>query len=193
MSMKIEITPVIVVPDMSPLIHLAAAGQLGLLHSFGRVLVMDIVAYEASGDSARPWARQVGAWLKQGQLPGSNQPVEVVKTEIGEAYRLARQTDPGFTMRDAGERAIRDWLVDMLPTVGGPALVIYEDKRMPGLIQREQLSEIVVLATTRAMLTFAEQRGLIPSAEATWKDIVSRASSASPSQDIRLLQPTRKT
>jgi len=190
--MKIEITPVIVVPDMSPLIHLAAAGQLGLLHAFGRVVIMDIVAYEASGDTTRPWARHVAAWLKLGQAPGSDQPVEVVKTEIGEAYRLARQTDPSFTMRDAGERAIRDWLVDTLPMVGGPVLVIYEGKRVPKLIQREHLSDIVVLATTRAMLTFAEQRGLIPSAEAVWKDIVTNAPSASPTLDIRLMQPTSK-
>jgi predicted nucleic acid-binding protein len=59
--MKIEITPVIVVPDMSPLIHLAAAGQLDLLNAFGRVVVMDIVAHEASGDLDRPWARDVAA------------------------------------------------------------------------------------------------------------------------------------
>jgi hypothetical protein len=52
-----------------------------------------------------------------------------------------------------------------LPEVGDPALVIYEDKKMPKLIQREQLSDIVVIATTRAMLAFAEERGLIPLAE----------------------------
>jgi hypothetical protein len=38
--MKIEITPVIVVPDMSPLIHLAAAGlrmkQAAISHGPGR-------------------------------------------------------------------------------------------------------------------------------------------------------------
>jgi hypothetical protein len=81
--MKIEITPAIVVPDMSPLIHLAAAAQLPLLQAFGRVIVMDIVAYEATADLERPWARDVAAWLENGQAPGSNQPLEVVKTEIG--------------------------------------------------------------------------------------------------------------
>ena len=96
--MRIEITPAIVIPDMSPLIHLAAAEQLSLLHEFGRVIVMDIVAYEASGDIAKPWSNEVALWLKRGQKTGSNQPVEVVKTEIGEAYRLARITDPDFKM-----------------------------------------------------------------------------------------------
>lgn len=189
--MKIEITPVVVVPDMSPLIHLAAAGRLLLLHEFGRVVVMDIVAHEASDDLTKPWAREVAGWLRKGQEAGSNHPVEVVKTEIGEAYRLARQADPSFTMRDAGERAIRDWLVDALPELGGPALVIYEDKRMPGLIQRERLEEVVVLATTRAVLTFAQERGLIASAEEAWNDIIQRAEGASPSLDVKVMRPTR--
>jgi hypothetical protein len=189
--MKIEITPAIVVPDMSPLIHLAAAAQLPLLQAFGRVIVMDIVAYEATADLERPWARDVAAWLENGQAPGSNQPLEVVKTEIGEAYRLARQADPGFRLQDAVERAIRDWLVDTLPEVGGPALVIYEGKKTPKLIQREQLTDIVVIATTRAMLAFAEERGLIPSAEDVWNTIIKRAAGASPSRDIRVVHPTR--
>jgi hypothetical protein len=189
--MKIEITPVIVVPDMSPLIHLAAGGLLPLLHEFGRVVVMDIVAYEASDDLARPWARDVAVWLTKGREPGSNQPVDVVTTEIGEAYRLARQADPAFKLRDAGERAIRDWLVDTLPEVGGPALVIYEDKRMPRLIQREQLADVVVVATMRAVLVFAEERGLIASAEDAWNRIVQLAAGANPSLDVRVVQPMR--
>lgn len=190
--MKIEITPVVVIPDMSPLIHLAAAGQLPLLQAFGRVVVMDRVAYEASTDLAKPWAREVAAWLKKGQEPGSNQPVEIVKTEIGEAYRLARQADPAFRMQDAGERAIRDWLLDTLPEVGGPALVIDEDRKVPRLIRREHLDEVVVVATTRAVLTFAEERGPIASAEDGWKDIVTRAAGASPRQDVKVVTPRRE-
>jgi predicted nucleic acid-binding protein len=189
--MKIEITPVVVVPDMSPLVHLAAAGRLSLLQEFGRVVVMDIVAYEASDDVTKPWALEVARWLRKGQESGSNQPVEIVETEIGEAYRLARQTDPSFKLRDAGERAIRDWLVDTLAEVGGPALVIYEDKKLPKLIAREHLEDVVVVATTRAVLIFAEERGLIRSAEEAWNDIIERAEGASPSLDVKVVRPTR--
>jgi len=189
--MRIEITPAIVIPDMSPLIHLAAAEQLSLLHEFGRVIVMDIVAYEASSDLEKPWANEVAMWLKRGQESGSNQPVEIVKTEVGEAYRLARIADPSFKFQDAGERAIRDWLVDTLPEVGGPALVIYEDKKMPKLIEREQLSDVVVVATTRAVLAFAEERGLIESAEDVWNSIVKKAEGANPSRAVHVVQPTR--
>jgi hypothetical protein len=76
------------------------------------------------------------------------------------------------------EHAIRDWLVDTLPEVGGPALAIYEDKKMPKLIQREQLTEIVVISTTRAMLAFADT-------------IIERAAGASRSRAIRVVHPTR--
>lgn len=189
--MKIEITPVVVVPDMSPLVHLAAADSLFLLHQFGRVAVMDIVAHEATADLARPWARDVAEWLSRGQEPGSNRPVHIVTTEIGEAYRLARQANPRFTLRDAGERAIRDWLVENLAELGGPALVVYEDKRMPNLLQRERLDDVVVLATTRAMLGFAQDRGLIESAEDVWQRMISRAAGANPSLDVRMIRPTR--
>ena len=189
--MKIEITPVVVVPDMSPLIYLAAAGRLALLQEFGRVVVMDIVAYEASDDATKPWALEVAAWLAKGQEAGSNQPVEIVKTEIGEAYRLARLTNPDFKLQNAGENAIRDWLVDTLPEIGGPALVIYEDKKMPKLIQREHLEEVVVVATTRSVLVFAEERGLITSAEEVWNDIIKRAEGANPKLDVKVMRPTR--
>jgi hypothetical protein len=108
--------------------------------------------------------REGAAWIAKGQAAGSDQPVEVVKTEIGEAYRLARRADPEFKMQNAGGNAIRDWLVETLPEVGGPALVVYEDKKMPKLIRRERLEDVVVVATTRALLAFAEERGLIDSA-----------------------------
>lgn len=190
--MKIEITPVVVVPDVSPLIHLAAANLLPLLQEFGRVVVMDMVAYEASADPNKPWASEIADWLTKGREPGGNEPVEIVKTEIGEAFRLARQADPAFKMRDAGERAIRDWLADALPELGGPVLIVYEDKKMPKLIQRERLDDVVVMATTRAILVFAEERGLIVSAEDIWNDIAKRAEGASPSLDVKVLRPARE-
>jgi hypothetical protein len=81
--------------------------------------------------------------------------------------------------------------VEALPDIGGPALVIYEDKKMPRLIQRENLDQIVVVATTRALLAFAQERGLIASAEDIWNSIVKRAQGANPKLDIQVLRPTR--
>ena len=191
--MKIEITPVVVLPDVSPLIHLAAVARLPLLQAFGRVIVMDMVAQEASEDATKAWAREIAAWLAKGQKPGTNNPVEIARTEIGEAYRLARQANPGFRMQKAGERAIRDWLVESLSEVAGPALVIYEDNRVPRLIQRERLDNAVVVATTRAVLTFAEERGLIESAEAVWNNIIVRAAGANPKRDVKVIRPIRES
>jgi hypothetical protein len=164
----------VVVPDVSPLIHLAAAGALDLLHAFGTVVVTDVVAFEASGDPAKPWAREIAEWV------GGRKPVRIATTEIGEAYALARRADPRFRLRNAGENAIRDWLVEALPDLGGPALVVYEDRRVPNLIARAELGEKVVLATTRTLLIFAQERGLIVSAEELWRAILTRAPSANP-------------
>ena len=69
-----------------------------------------------------------------------------------------------------GEQAIIGWLADTLPETQGPALVVYENGRVPRMIQREGLSGVVVVATTRAVLGFAEENALIPSAQ----DIVER-------------------
>jgi hypothetical protein len=181
--------PVVVVPDVSPLIHLAAGGALDLLHAFGSVVVMDVVAFEASGDPKKPWAREIAAWIARRGAPSDQKPVKVAVTEIGEAYRLARQADTRFRWRNAGENAIRDWLVETLPTLGGPALVVYEDRKVPGLIARAGLENQVVLATTRAVLIFAQERGFIASAEDTWGTIVKRAPGANPR--IRLAPPRR--
>lgn len=50
-SAKIEITPVVVIPDMSPLIRLAAAGRLTLFQEFlmGAVPVDDFLRAELTG------------------------------------------------------------------------------------------------------------------------------------------------
>jgi hypothetical protein len=59
------------------------------------------------------------------------------------------------------------------------------------LILRERLAEVVVVATTRALLGFAEERGLILSVEDVWSTIIGRAAGANPSLDTRVLPPTR--
>jgi len=53
------------------------------------------------------------------------------------------------------------------------------------------LADVVVVATTRAVLVFAEERGLIASAEDAWNRIVQLAAGANPSLDVRVVQPMR--
>jgi hypothetical protein len=105
---------------------------------------------------------------------------------------LARRADPAFVMQGGGERAILDWLADTLPKERVPVLVVYENHKVPKLIGREGLPETVVVATTRAVLDFAEQRGLIDSAEGVWNTIISQAEGANPGAEVQIVRPTKR-
>ena len=103
--------PDLIVPDTGPLIHLAQANALYLLHQIGgRVVVADMVALEATQDPAKPGAREIEAWIEAGRQPGSNAPVVIAATEIGELFLQARKSDPDIRPRNAGELAILEWL-----------------------------------------------------------------------------------
>ena len=116
--------PDLIVPDTGLLIHLACADALPLLHEIGgRVVVADMVALEATQDLAKPGARQIAAWLDAGRQPGSNTPVFVAPTEIGQLFQAARRSDPEIKSRNAGELAILEWLGSYVegPAHGGMA------------------------------------------------------------------------
>ena len=103
--------PDIVVPDAAPLIHLASAGLLHLLHEVGAaVVVVDMVAHEITRDSSKPGADVLGAWLAAGRAPGSNNPVRVEETETGRLYAAVLETKPDYRLRNGGETAIVEWI-----------------------------------------------------------------------------------
>ncbi len=55
--------PDVIVPDTGPLIHLAQADALHLLHQIGgRVVVADMVAFEATQDMTKPGAQEIATW-----------------------------------------------------------------------------------------------------------------------------------
>jgi predicted aconitase len=62
----------------------------------------------------------------------------------------------------AGE--IAAWLADNLAQTGGPALVVYENGKVPGLLSREGVAAVVAVATTRNFLAMAAAEGIIPDA-----------------------------
>jgi len=182
------VKPVVVVPDTSPLVHLAAADALFVLNGLGRVVVVDVVALEATSDLDKPFAKAIAAWIEAGQSAGSNLPVEVAVTELGSLYRLA--LDQGMKPpRNAGEIAIMEWLGDNLRAIGGPALVVYENGRVPTMLAREGVAETVAVATTRNMLGLAQREGIIADAEAVWSRIVEMAPSANPASVISYIEP----
>ena len=99
--------PDIIIPDAGPLIHLAQADALHLLHDIGgAVIIVDMVRLELTRDFAQPEALRLQAWIEQGLQPGSNQPVRLETTETGEALYLARLVKPDFRMRNGGETAM---------------------------------------------------------------------------------------
>ena len=173
--------PDIIVPDASPLIHLAQAGLLHLLHQVGQaVILVDVVVEEVTRDLAKPGAAAVKHWIEAGSRDGSNAPVRIVRTETGRAIELARIVEPGFTMRNGGENAIMEWLVDELHNTELAAIVLYENGRVPRVVAAQAIDADIDIITTRAFLELAQRRGLVASAEAAWSAIQTVAETANP-------------
>lgn len=181
--------PTVILPDAAPLVHLAAADALDVLTGLGPVVVVDIVALEVTFFRDKPYADRIGAWLESGASPNSNRPIEVAATELGGLYRLALERNLERP-RNAGEIAIAEWLSMRLRQAGGPALVVYENGRVPGMLAREGVAATVAVATTRNVLGLAEQEGVIESAEAVWRRIAAAAPTANPVSARAYIEPT---
>ncbi|TVV74100.1 hypothetical protein [Sphingomonas solaris] len=185
--------PDLIVPDTGPLIHLAQADALHLLHQIGgRVVVADMVALEATQDMAKPGARQIEAWIEAGRQPGSNAPVLVAETEIGALFLQARKTDPDIRLRNAGELAILEWLgsyVEHTGHAGHDVLIVYENGKIPRFVRETGLDLDTDVLTTRAFLELAERRGIVASAADYWQRIVAAAPTANP--DINIMMQRR--
>lgn len=184
--------PDIVVPDAAPLIHLALADALGLLHEVGgAVVVVDLVADEVARDPSKPGARALRDWMDAGRLPGSNAPVRVEATEVGRAVALARRADPTFAMRNGGETAVVEWLAETVAGTDAAVVVLYENGRVPAVVRNQTLDADIDVLTTRAFLDLAERRGLIPSAGAVWRRVLDAAPTANPRVEASLQRRTR--
>ena len=185
--------PDLIVPDTGPLIHLAQADALHLLHQIGgRVVVADMMALEATQDMAKPGAREIEAWIEAGRQPGSNAPVVVAPTEIGELFLKARKSDPDIRPRNAGELAILEWLgsyVEHTDHAGHAVLIVYENGKIPRFVRETGLDLDTDVLTTRAFLELAERRGAIASAEEYWQRIVEATPTANP--DINIMMQRR--
>ena len=159
--------PDIIIPDAGPLIHLAQADALGLLHEVGgAVVLVDVVRHDLIDDIEKPAARRLQAWIEAGLLPGSNRPVRLELTETGEAYRLARLVKPEFRMKGGGEAAILEWLGRAIDGTDHATIVVYENGRVPRAISSQGMDADIDVLTTRAFLDLAERRGFVASAEA---------------------------
>ena len=184
------IRPTVIIPDTAPLIHLAAAHALHLLNDMGQVILVDIVAMEATYYPDKPFAKEIQDWIDKGLAPGSNAPVQIAESDLGSLYRIA--LDQGLKKpRNAGEIAIAEWLASELLHFGGPALVVYENGLVPNLLARQGVAATVAVATTRNFLKLAEEAGIIIDAEAVWAEIIKKAPTANPASVIAFIEPNK--
>jgi hypothetical protein len=155
-----ETEPTVVLVDASPLIHLAMLGALDLPLRFGPVIVPDAVEIETTYDPEKPFAGEILSWLEGNvRKPGQNRWVERPITEVGELLRLAIETGRPRP-RNVGEHAIVNWLSDNILALGGPALIVYENGKIPNMLIREGLPEDVIVVTSRTFLHLAHPRAI---------------------------------
>ena len=176
--MKIDL----ITADASPLIHLSAIGQLDLLKKVGHVKIPDLVAMEAT-ISGKPGADEISEWISRGVADGS---VTIEFTSTGELLHLARLTKPDHRIKDGGERAILDWLIDNVEASGLSAMVVYENGKVPKLIRNHDQELDSAVFTTRAFLSWCERKGYVNDAEGLWAKLVEKVPTINPKREMHL-------
>ncbi len=172
--------PDIVIPDAAPLIHLAQAGLLHLLHEAGAaVVVVDMVALEVTRDLSEPGADLLRDWMAQGQA-GSNRPVRIEETETGRLYAAVLETRPDYKLRNGGETAIVEWLAEKVAGTDKAVIVLYENGRVPAIVRNQSLDADIDVLTTRAFLEGMERRSPSPPGKTYWDRVVAHEPTTNP-------------
>ena len=147
----------LVVPDAGPLITLAYADALDLLHAAGGAVgIVDMVRHEVTR-TRTPTSERIGAWIDA-------RADRLITTEVFARYR-ERLDAPGTSPRKAnlGELAAQE-AMNALAVRSPPerAVFLFEDHRLArtGFVLPDGCSK----ATTRAWLRFLERSGRIASA-----------------------------
>jgi hypothetical protein len=175
--------PDIVVPDAAPLIHLARAGLLHLLHEVGGVVVLvDMVAQEVTRDMTTSGAAIIREWMNAGRQPGSNRPIRVEETETGRLYAAVLETRPDYKLRNGGETAIVEWLAETIAGTDKAVIVLYENGRVPTVVRNQSLDADIDVLTTRAFLAGIERRenGDRPEQETYWARVIASEPTTNP-------------
>ena len=154
---------VVLLPDAGPLITLAYADALDVLHKPAwSVALVDMVLHEVTR-SHTPTSEKIAQWAARKQVP-------ILPTEIFARYQqlLATQTAQNLGPRKSnlGELAIQEAMngfalaaPSALPKTG---IFLFEDHKIArkSFVLPDNCSKI----STRAFLLFLEQKGLIDSA-----------------------------
>lgn len=184
------VEPTVVLVDASPLIHLAMLDALDLPLRFGPVVVPDAVEIETTHSRDKPFAEEIYAWLEaNARTPGGNRWVDRPTTDVGELLKIAIETGRPRP-RNVGEHAIVNWLSDNILSFGGPALIVYENGKIPNMLVREGLPEDVVVVTSRSFLGLAQQAGYLADAEAAWSRLAKQDTRANPALNYQIVSKT---
>ncbi len=152
----------LIVADAGPLIRLAAAGLLDSMRLTNRrIVVVDRVEEEVSGDLSKPFAAEIAQWLDR---MGDAIEHAVTTEGLGIASRreLAKRSPEAEAalrraLRDSGERAIREYIELFRPSDATSALVLYEDSAVPALMAAATVP--MTLMSTRAFVRLIAERG----------------------------------
>lgn len=124
----------IVVADAGPLIRLAAAGLLDTMRGLNRrIVIVDRVEDEVTGDRSKPYADEIAQWLDR-----MGPAILRIRTVVGagiEALRAKRRSPEEDALlkgglRNSGEYALLEFVDTWRPTETASAIVVYEDKRV---------------------------------------------------------------
>ena len=172
---------VLVVPDAGPLNSLWVADQLHLLLLLDMpIIVVDAVYEEVTSDPSYLKDAEVKAFIDD-----NSPPFVVESTFIGELERQQRQ--PGMPRRKTiGELAMMDFISDeggvqRYLRTGDPVLVLFEDQYLTVLSQPPNMH----LLSTVGMLRGMERVGLIQSADAVIREMLSPSAPGRRPQDAR--------
>jgi hypothetical protein len=142
----------IIVADAGPLLRLAAAGLLDTVRGLNRrIVLVDRVEDELTGDPEKPFAREITAWIA-----AMGDAVLRASTVVGEGIRSLRARERTAAedqtlksaLRNSGELALREFVDGWRPSGAASAVVLYEDKRLPSMFL--DVDYPVTLMTTRA-------------------------------------------
>ncbi len=124
----------IILADAGPLIRLAAAGLLDTVRGLNRrIVLVDRVEDEVTGDRSKPFADEIAHWIEQ-----MGSAILRVRTIVGagiEALRSKQRTPEEEALlkgglRNSGEYALLEFVDTWRPTETESAIVVYEDRRV---------------------------------------------------------------
>jgi hypothetical protein len=166
----------IIVADAGPPIRLAAAGLLDTLRSLNRrIVLVDRVEEEVIGDSTKPFAPEIAAWIERSG-DGILRVQTVTGVGITALQKRARTAKEEAllksALRDSGELALREFVAHWRPTESASALVIYEDAKVATLFLDADFP--VTLMTTLAFAETVAEWGVNADAVAALEGISER-------------------